>query len=224
MKVLKNLFLAAIGIVVVIVILGVIGSSHSTGPVTADPSGTGQSAATTASDNSDTSTDPAAPPVPADEQQLSDIVAKYIDAYNRAGNDMAKGAVRHERAKAICQAFPSFTVSDWVGKVSTLDSTDKGNGILVLSIDQNITIGTTNNEFSDSLFNTLIPVNSPLFTAVSAMKVGDLVDFSGSFVGGDSAIDNDCFSEQSLTTDGSMQNPAFYFKFSSVKEANSVQQ
>lgn len=156
--------------------------------------------------------------IPQDEQNFVNIIGTFIQQYGQAANDMQKGAVRTARRAAICSAFPSMHVKDWVGSIATLDSTDKGNGVLGVSLNENLTVTTNNNDLSDSLGTaTTIPESSPLFAIVSKMKTGDAVIFSGDF----QPSDNDCFDELSLTTDGGMQQPEFEFKFTNVKAATS---
>jgi hypothetical protein len=205
-----------LGLAVLLIFVAIIaGSNTPSGPVSAN-----QVSTTTTTTTDTAAAQPVAPPptfpVPTDEQNFVNLVASFTQQYNSAGNDMEKGAVRHARQLAICQQF-SRRVAGWVGTITTLDATDKGNGILTLKLSDTISAGTTNNEFSEDLETTptLIPSGSPLFNKVSGMKVGDTVTFSGTF----GASDTDCFQEDSLTTDGSMQNPDFLIHFSDVSEA-----
>jgi hypothetical protein len=105
------------------------------------------------------------------EQRLIELIEEYATRYNEAPNEMAQGALRPERASALCALIPDGTVRDWVGTIETLSSTNDGRGILVARISPHITVSTTNNAFSEDLSteNTLIPTGSPLFAQVAGM-------------------------------------------------------
>jgi hypothetical protein len=185
-----------------------------------DPTGNGvaESSATPADSSADPAPQPAPPaavvvpdphPMPLDEQALIRVANTYSAAYAAGANDMAKGGTRPQRAAELCKYFPHHSAKDWTGTISTLDSNNDGNGVLVVQIASGITVGTWNNAMSDFQDHTLIPAGSPIFQTASAMKQGDTVVFSGDFV----ASDTDCLEEKSLTLDGSMTSPEFVFKF-----------
>ena len=157
---------------------------------------------------------------PDKEAMLIEIVDRFGGLYRQAPNDMAKGAVRHDRSVAICKADIGIIkahglVKDWTGVIEELDSVGDGRGILYVRISPDVLLQTTNNTFSEQFGKgpTLIPVDSPLFRTVVQMKVGQKVRFSGTFFGGDT----DCLNETSLTSAGSMAEPAFLFRFHSVE-------
>jgi hypothetical protein len=78
-----------------------------------------------------------------------------------------------------------------------------------------IKIQTWNNGLSDIADKTLIPVNTPLFNAISDLKEGISVKVSGQFVAGE----QDYIGEQSLTENGSMTEPEFSVHFTKVEKA-----
>jgi hypothetical protein len=127
---------------------------------------------------------------------------------------MAQGALRPERANALCALLPDRTVRDWAGTVETLSSTNDGRGVLVVRISPNITLGTTNNALSEDLSTekTLIPIGSPLFAQVASMHTGQRVVFSGRLSRGE-----DCFRETSLTVTGDMTAPEFEMQFTATR-------
>jgi hypothetical protein len=49
--------------------------------------------------------------VPEDQKVFTEVIDRFVRAYAEAQNDMAKGATRQQRAKAIC-ADPS-RVAEW---------------------------------------------------------------------------------------------------------------
>src|SRR5689334_10387667 len=55
--------------------------------------------------------------LPPDEAALIAAVGAARQQYASAANDMAKGAARPARAKAVCASLRSSTVNDWVGLV-----------------------------------------------------------------------------------------------------------
>jgi hypothetical protein len=160
--------------------------------------------------------------VPAQEQDVVNIVQQYVQSYDNAANDMVKGSIHRQRGIALCKALGRSHVVNWIGKISTLDSDSRGNGVLAIEVSNRITLLTNNNDMSEDMNKigsqggtTMIPAGSPLFQAVSAMQVGEMVKFSGDFF----TSSDDCVEEMSLTTDGGMDNPEFLFRFTGVQAA-----
>ena len=151
-----------------------------------------------------------------DEARFLAIVDQGSASYDQGSNEMAKGASRPARAKALCE-LGGYGVRDWKGTIETLSSNNSGKGVLEIRLGPHVTVGTTNNDFSDSIsdLHTLIDPGSPVFAAATALKVGDPVIFSGRF----GPTEDDCFAEQSVTQEGSMHDPEFLFAFSSVAAA-----
>lgn len=150
--------------------------------------------------------------LPSDEQAFITVVSEAHEKYNAAPNDMAKGGVRAWRKEAICQALPSSQVADWLGTIYSLSSSSDGDGVVEIKIAPDIYVQTMNNAFSDIPYNTLIPPTSEVFKTLSRMQKGDRILFSGEFP----KSDVDCVVESSLTQEGSMTEPEFLFKFSSI--------
>ena len=97
--------------------------------------------------------------------------------------------------------------------IAKLSSSSSGKGALVVTIGPKITIGTTNNEFSDSINHTLLSPSSNVFQQVVSLSKDQQIVFSGSFLPGDT----DCVQETSLTQEGSMTDPEFQFLFTDVR-------
>lgn len=143
------------------------------------------------------------------------VITEYAKAYEAAANDMAAGAQRQRRAKAICAILGKKpSVKRWTGFITRLSSNGDGLGVLSIGSSKGITIKTWNNALSDSSDNTLISADSPVMDVAMNLAVGQAVEFSGTFVR-DKA---DCIREGSLTQDGSMREPEFIMKFSSLKQ------
>src|SRR5262245_19601138 len=72
----------------------------------------------------------ARPTLPADEARFIAVIEQAQRDYNAGANDMAKGAARPSRARAICAALGSTAVNSWVGKVARLSTNNDGRGVL----------------------------------------------------------------------------------------------
>lgn len=128
---------------------------------------------------------------------------------------MAQGALRPQRAKAICDLLKNGKITDWVGTVQKLSSNNAGKGVLSVSMSKIANAKTWNNELSDIGDKTLIEPGTPLHEAAVQLSRKQSIVFSGTFLKGN----KDCFTESSLTQRGSMTNPDCIFRFSSVKPA-----
>jgi hypothetical protein len=153
--------------------------------------------------------------VPEDQKAFTEVIDRFVRAYAEAQNDMAKGATRQQRAKAICAAIKSPMVRDWIGTVYKLSSNDEGKGVLGLTLSDHLWVKTYNNAFSDTGDHTLIDPESPVFAKAVALKEHQRVRFSGSFL----PDSKDCFREGSMTLGGSMDEPEFLFRFSDISPA-----
>lgn len=152
------------------------------------------------------------------EESLISIVDTGRQEYADGQNDFQKGASRPRRANRICNLMQPPVANNWVGTVEELSSNSSGYGVLKIRISPHITIGTSNNSFSDSLSSqrTLISPSDPVFTQVSSLRIGQAVIFSGRF----STSQDDCLDESSITQSGSMEDPDFEMHFTSVTPAN----
>jgi hypothetical protein len=156
------------------------------------------------------------PQLPNDQAQFVKAVSSARTAFSGAPNELAAGGVRSSRMNAICNAVINQAASDWYGKVTKMTSNGDGKGVLSISVAPDVQVSTWNNALSDIGDNTLIDPSSSMFKTISTLKVGDWVKFSGRF----SSSKVDCVKEQSVTIRGSMTDPAFVMRFSSVKKAS----
>jgi hypothetical protein len=159
---------------------------------------------------------PAQIPLPAAEAAFVAAIVEGKAAYRAAPNDMAKGATRQDRNRAICSALSSLIVNNWRGKIYKMSSNSDGKGVLELAIGPNVYLKTWNNAFSDLVDYTLIDPSSPVGRAAIALSIGQSVIFSGEFI-----VDSGqgCVREASLTLAGSMTEPEFIFRFSAIVPA-----
>ena len=79
---------------------------------------------------------------------------------------------------------------------------------------ESIVIKTWNNSLSDLMDNTLIENGSGLYNTIADLSEGTEVVFSGTFI----ADDRDFIREGSMTERGSMTDPEFILKFSSIRK------
>ncbi|MGY3408429.1 hypothetical protein ACVWZV_004542 [Bradyrhizobium sp. GM5.1] len=135
-------------------------------------------------------------------------------ALQRSNLVLVAGGIRSTRQQAICHAIINQRASDWVGRIEKLSSNGDGKGVVSVSTTEHIHVTTWNNAFSDIRDRTLIDPTSPMFKESATLKVGDLVKFSGKF----SASNTDCVGEQSLSLRGSMTDPAFTMRFTSIRK------
>lgn len=150
---------------------------------------------------------------PESQRQFVRIISKAADDYRSARNEIGEAASRDARRQAIQSMFRSAAVEGWIGRIQQISTNMDGLGILSVSIGQNVTITTHNNALSDMTSGTLIEKTSPVYESLKVLAIGDKVVISGSFV----PSDEDHFSEQSITTQGSMLDPAFTFDFRSLQ-------
>lgn len=153
-------------------------------------------------------------PVPSDQTRFINAVSSARTSYLKAPNELAAGGVRSTRQQGICNAIVSQQASDWIGRIERLSSNGDGKGVVTVSTTEHIHVGTWNNALSDLGDRTLIDPTSSMFKELATLKVGDLVKFSGRF----STSNTDCIGEQSVTLHGSMTDPAFTIRFTSIRK------
>jgi hypothetical protein len=154
--------------------------------------------------------------MPQDESRFIDIIAYHKMRYGDASNEFQKSTVRRQRAERIASILPGRLANDWVGQVSSMQTTSDGLGILSVKLPGNtdIKVKTMDNGLSDIGEHTLIPQGSPLYNQVASLAVGDQVAFSGRF----SSRDTDYIEEVSITEKGSMTEPDFVITFPTVSK------
>lgn len=201
----KVLWGLALAVIVAVLLIAISSGSHpanSAGSASANSAGSA-------------SADIASVVLPAAESQFISIVSEAQRESRQVENDMQRGGVKAKRDSALCQQMSSLLVSDWVGTVTKVDSNSDGKGVFYVNIAPDISVETNNNDLSDSLMgdHTLMEPGSPAFNAASAMKPGQSVIFSGTFLRG---LEGDCIREQSMTLQGKVGSPEFTFGFSQV--------
>ena len=205
----------------------------ATAPDTASPSGqaaqtpeavTPQAAAGSASPANQAATAPEQA-VPPDEAEFVSTLSSFATRYVEVPNEFQKSTVRKDRARAFAGVLPNLSIKDWIGQVSSMETTSDGEGILCVKLGGNpiTTVRTRNTSFSDIFSDvsdaTLIRQGSSLYDQLGHLAVGDKVVFSGTFARGNL----DYMREASLTEEGAMTDPEFIFTFATVRPANEAQ-
>lgn len=152
--------------------------------------------------------------MPPKEVSFINVIRKARADYAEASTDMQKGAVRPRRAKAIRAALQAPQVENWIGRAVKITTNGEGKGVLTVAIDDNLTLATWNNAFSDIGSNTLVEADTPVYEAMLTLSKGDLVRFSGRFF----KDDEDGIDEQSFTMTGSIEEPEFTFRFTALEK------
>lgn len=152
--------------------------------------------------------------MPYDEAAVIRAAEAAMEQFRTGRNDMAKGASRPSRARAICSALPSRRAVWWLGTVRETTTNIAGMGVLSIEVAPSITVETNNNSYYDDLedFSTLVDPRSDLFATVSRLHKGDRVRFNGTFP----PSEEDCIRESSLTVEDSVRKPAFIIRFDRV--------
>lgn len=149
---------------------------------------------------------------PKSQLAMLEVVSSFQDDYDQAKNDLQRGNVRLERDEAVCKSTGGSKVSKWSGVVEDLGATSEGLGYVKIAIGPDVTLETWNNELSDIFDETLVERGTALYKTILGLSEGQVVTFSGSFVGGDGA----CLDTKNLTEFYAMRSPEFVFRFSQI--------
>jgi len=212
----KNIFKAVLmglgGLMALLITIAIFADLPEAPPSASQPAAVAPVTVTPVASTPVTPARPAPPSLPADQQGFVAAVAKAAADYAAGANEMAKGATRPQRAKAICAVMKALTIRDWIGTVETLSSNSDGKGVLAVRVSREATMKTWNNAVSDTGDRTLIEPGSPVFQAAVAMRRGATVRFSGTVF----RSDVDCVKEASVTISGSMRDPEFILRFTAI--------
>lgn len=154
--------------------------------------------------------------LPEKEQQFIKIVSNYSSEFSKTENEIKQDKLRQGRLTDIDKAFTSGEVSNWVGTIESIQTDSSGYAYISVKLADNIHLKTWNNSFSDIGFKTIIKENTPLYSSLAELEEGKRITFSGSFF----PDTTDRFKEASMTINGSMTDPEFIFKFTSISLKN----
>jgi phospholipid-binding lipoprotein MlaA len=155
--------------------------------------------------------------IPAAQQAMSDAVATGRTEAESAETDLQRANVLNVRSETMCESVPDGDVTDWIGTVVTVDANGEGKAVVVVSIEEDIEIGTWNNALSDSGDRTLIEQGSELYDAALELAPGDSVRFSGTLKSGSESNDR-CYYTSNLTEVMSIESPDYIITFSELQK------
>jgi hypothetical protein len=154
---------------------------------------------------------PSAAEMPKQQQQFLSIIGDFAQKYETARNDMAKDALRQQkalrqqRARALCGIMNDLTVTNWIG---TLYGTDQGRGVVAVSLDKRSKIGTWDK----------FKPRTALHDASIQLIPGQTIVFSGKFF----RAKGDCITARSSTLREAMTQPNWIMQFSSINPAENA--
>jgi hypothetical protein len=162
--------------------------------------------------------------IPEKQQIIMTALAEYAHQYKASPNSVKKYFLRQKRQEFLTEQLNNLVVSEWIGRIRTLHTTENGKAYLVLepamlapeNAEQDlsvpefgVTMGTWNNAYTDLDYNTLILPGTPLHTWLANFNEGEWLMFSGkSFAGNE-----DYLKEASPSEADAMLSPQFILKF-----------
>lgn len=144
--------------------------------------------------------------MPAAEKQFIAVAKDYAEKYKNADNELKKSSVWKERSSALRKIPITKNGEKFSGILDDMGTTGNGDAYIVVRIDDEVTLSTWNNAFSDISDKTLIKNGSKEYTALSAMKKGDAIAFSAQI-----KMDG-----KGITEEGKMTEPDFATRFTNI--------
>ena len=162
--------------------------------------------------------------IPENQQIIMNGLAEFASQYKSSTNAVQKFFLREKRQKFLTEQLKDLIVSEWIGRIQTLHTTENGKAYLVLELamappensaenktvpEFKVTMGTWNNAYTDLDYNTLILPGTPLHTWLANFNEGEWIVFSGNSFSGE----EDYLKEASPTESEAMLSPQFILKF-----------
>jgi hypothetical protein len=197
--------------------------------IAASSSGSSENSSESGSTSSSTSSEQAAEPVeeePVEEEPVGGEFGNYPpsqlkfvkvieEARNKidaAETDLQESVALRKRDKDLCAILGNYTATNWTGVIDSVGANGEGKAHVEIKIADNVKIKTWSNAFSDLGDNTLIPSSSKFFDNLVALKDGDPVTFSATFLRGD----NFCLKKANLTQTFYAIDPGFIVRFTNI--------
>lgn len=149
-----------------------------------------------------------------DEARFIAAVVNHREAFVAAPDETAQRGARENRKSAICAVLPSLSVRQWRGTIALLSSAGDGKGAISIRLAPDLELRTWSDAASGAADNSLLDAES--FKKLAALKEGDFVTFSGTFLRSDA----DCVKETNLQPSRSMRQPEFVFRFADVSRGD----
>ena len=162
--------------------------------------------------------------IPEKQHTIMNAIVEFAAQYKASSNSVKKYLLRKKRQKFLTEQLNDLVVSDWIGRIRTLQTTQNGKAYLLLELailptentEQNlpvpefgVTMGTWNNAYTDLDYGTLILPGTPLYNWLANFNEGEWLIFSGKgFVGNE-----DYLKEASPNEADAMMSPQFILKF-----------
>lgn len=137
------------------------------------------------------------------------IVLEYAQKYPKAENELQKSALVTERSNRFktLKGDPR-QIKDWMGVLETMGTNGDGKAYVTIRLSPKVlSVSTYNNSFSDVDDHSLIPQSSKIYSKLAAMRVGNVVKFSGRLK-----------RTTNITEAGKMTEPDFLFIFSDIEK------
>ena len=164
---------------------------------------------------------------------------KYINRYSEqyqkeysSNNEQAAKEMQPERDHYLASKFnrQDYYIKEWTGVVHDIHKNEDGSITFCLNINDEyqkiLLCNATNKIMLKNIFNSQFnekyvrnEVNNndaALFEAASGLNIGDVVLFSGNFFQAYYQSDNAELEEVSFTSDGSITEPEYMFKFTQI--------
>lgn len=153
--------------------------------------------------------------LPVNQTDFVAVIENYAEQFRKASNELQESSLRDQRRVAMMDALNSERViKGWKGTLQKLETNTEGKAIISVRLSPTIKLVTWNNALSDMADQTMIEKGTAPYTALANMSVGDVVEFSGSFL----SSGQDGVRETSLTIRGAMTAPDFLFRFSDISK------
>ena len=152
---------------------------------------------------------------PAAQAKFIKVIEAAKDKINAAETDLQESVALRKRDKDLCAILGNYTATNWTGVIDNVGANGEGKAYVEIKLADNVKVKTWNNAFSDLNDGTLIPETSKFFNSLVALKKGDLVTFSATFLRGD----NFCLKKANTTQTFYAIDPGFIVRFTNVSKA-----
>lgn len=142
--------------------------------------------------------------MPEDQQRVIVRLEEFSDRIRSTENGAVKAQIAAEQ-RAYIERLLGSTVSGWVGKLATVDTTFDGRILISVDLSDHIRVMTHNSALFDADGTTLIAKSSPLYETLVDMKIGQRVRFNAKLL-----------REMSVTDEGRTAAPDLLTVFTSI--------
>ena len=206
-------------IVIVVLLLALFGASSGSDNSSTDTSGETTSNAAPSQPAAEPEKPVEVEPVGGQYGEYPDAQMKFVEtvekartAISDAETDLQESVALRSRDKALCAILPKNKAINWTGVIGRVGANGEGKAYVLVDIADDMKVSTWNNALSDFNDDTLSPTTSKFFDNLVALKKGDPVTFSGTFL----RSNNSCLTKKNLTDLFYGRDPDFLFRFSNI--------